>query len=123
LSPTELPLREEGSVPMAESTLAWNLVSVWKQSLVDGASVVDLEGRRYAVESSRNKGLKMVRFRFREVEIEGIEQNPQTRSRWAQLAQEGKRIMQFKSQGRYIGNVCDGKLLSYPAWKSLGLPE
>jgi hypothetical protein len=53
----------------------------------------------------------------------GIEQNPATKSRWAALAREGSRIMQFRCQGRYVANVCEGKLLRYPAWTALALPE
>jgi len=33
------------------------------------------------------------------------EQNPETKSRWAQMAREGKRVMYFLSEGRYIANV------------------
>jgi len=53
----------------------------------------------------------------------GIEQNPKTASRWAELARQGNRIMQFRCSGRYVANVCEGKLLRYPAWKALELPE
>jgi hypothetical protein len=31
--------------------------------------------------------------------------------------------MQFRCKGRYVGNVCEGKLLRYPAWTSLALPD
>jgi len=44
-------------------------------------------------------------------------------SRWALLAQEGKRIMQFTFGRRYIGNVSDGELVGYPSWHALELPE
>ena len=45
--------------------------------------------------------------------IDGIEQNPETGSRWALLAREGKRIMQFSLERRYIGNVAEGELVRY----------
>jgi len=45
------------------------------------------------------------------------EQNPETKSRWAQLAREGKKVMQFLSGGRYVANVVDGKATVY--WKLL----
>ena len=35
----------------------------------------------------------------------------------------GNRIMQFRCKGRYVANVCEGKLLRYPAWKALTLPD
>jgi hypothetical protein len=31
--------------------------------------------------------------------------------------------MQFSVNRRYVANVCEGKLLRYPAWRSLNLPE
>ena len=58
-----------------------------------------------------------------DLRIIGIEQNPATSSRWAALAEEGKRIMQFRCKGCYVANVCEGKLLRYPAWGALKLPD
>ena len=29
--------------------------------------------------------------------------------------------MQFSCQGRYVGNVCEGRLTRYGAWRDLGL--
>jgi hypothetical protein len=46
-------------------------------------------------------------------EIWGLEQNPETKSRWAQLARAGKKAMQFLSEGRYLANVVDGKVTLY----------
>lgn len=40
-------------------------------------------------------------------EIRGLEQNPDTKSRWAQMARSGKRVMQLLSEGRYVANVVD----------------
>jgi hypothetical protein len=31
--------------------------------------------------------------------------------------------MQFRCKGRYIANVCEGKLFRYPAWTALALPD
>jgi hypothetical protein len=69
------------------------LVSVWRQSLVDGVENVtlDLDGAT----------------------VRGLEQNPQTSSHWADLARKGHIVMQFLSEGRYIGNVVDGKVTLY----------
>jgi hypothetical protein len=39
-----------------------------------------------------------------------LEQNPETASRWAQLARQGKKVMQFLHRGRYIAVVVDGKV-------------
>ncbi len=104
-------------------TLGETLVSVCQQSLADGKERVDLEGKQYPVRLFRAKKLRSVDFSHGELRIIGIDQNPATNSRWAALAREGKQIMQFRSKGRYVANVCEGKLLRYPAWKALVLPE
>jgi hypothetical protein len=54
-----------------------------------------------------------VDFTFEGNEIRGQEQNSQTKSRWAQLARSGKKVMQFLSEGRYVANVVDGKVTLY----------
>ncbi|HWO27874.1 MAG TPA: hypothetical protein VNO32_03660 [Candidatus Acidoferrum sp.] len=43
----------------------------------------------------------------------GIEQNPKTKSRWAAMAQAGKKVMQFIQDGIYIAVVADGKVILY----------
>ncbi len=103
-------------------TLDESLVAVWQQALADDKPAVELEGGRYRVTRTRSKGLLTVRFRHGEHEIEGIEHNPNTTSRWAALARDGKRIMQFSFRGRYIANVCEGDLTRYGAWQDFGLP-
>jgi hypothetical protein len=104
-------------------TLAEALLSVWQQTLVQEAPVVVLDEQRYAVRRTRERGLRIVDFRHGGRPITGIEQNPETRSRWASLARQGQRVMQFSSGRRYFANVAEGRLLRYPAWNALGLPE
>jgi len=104
-------------------TLSESVVAAWQQTLVDDLPEVEIDQRKYRVTLTRGQGLRVVSFVYQDRIIEGIEQNPQKDSRWAKLAREGKRIMQFRINRRYIGNVCEGKLLRYPAWKSLGLPD
>lgn len=99
------------------------LLDVWRQALVEGAASVDVGGVPSAVERTRSSHLRMVSFTYEGHRCEGIEQNPETNSRWAQLAREGKVIMQFKCRGRYFANVCEGSVMRYPAWSSLGLPD
>jgi hypothetical protein len=53
-----------------------------------------------------------VDFVFDENEIRDQEQNPETKSRWAQMARSGKRVMQFIREGRYVVSVADGKVPS-----------
>src|SRR5512136_3471941 len=104
-------------------TLGETLIEVWRQVLVEGKPRVELAGKSYPVTTTRAKKLRTVRFDCIPYHIDGIEQNPETGSRWALLAREGKRIMQFSLERRYIGNVSDGQLTRYPAWHGLGLPE
>jgi hypothetical protein len=104
-------------------TLGETLISVCQQALAEAKPAVELNDRRYRVTATRSKRLRTVRFSYGEYEIDGIEQNPNTTSRWAALAREGKQIMQFSFQGQYIGNVCAGELMRYAAWEKLGLPE
>ncbi len=104
-------------------TLGETLISVWQQSLADGKEEVELGHESYPVTVFRAKKLRSVEFSHGELRIIGIEQNPATSSRWATLAREGDQIMQFRCKGRYVANVCEGKLLRYPAWRALALPD
>lgn len=102
--------------------LGETLVSVWRQALVEQATTVELGGRSYRVTRTKSRGLRAVDFDHEDHRITGIEQNPDTGSRWAVLARQGERVMQFSTGGRYFANVAEGKLLRYPAWEALGLP-
>lgn len=104
-------------------TLGETLISIWQQVLAERKSAVEIHRTQYAVGVTRSSRLRTVEFTFRRYRFAGIEQNPDTSSRWAALAREGQRIMQFNCDGRYVANVCDGKLTRYPAWRSLNLPE
>jgi len=89
------------------------LIEVWRQALVENANIVELGKARYPVHKTPKRGLRQVDFMFDEHEIRGLEQNPETKSRWAQMARSGKKVMQFLSEGRYLANVADGKLTLY----------
>ena len=89
------------------------LVDVWRQALVENADVVGLDGKRYSVRITPRKRLRQVDFVFDGNEIRGLEQNPETKSRWAQLARSGKKVMQFLREGRYVAVVVDGKVTFY----------
>ena len=108
---------------LALVTLEETLIEVWRQVLVEGRIRVELADRSYAVTTTRAKKLRAIRFEYDSYHIDGIEQNPETGSRWALLAREGERIMQFTFERRYVGNVSEGKLTRYPAWSGMGLPE
>src|SRR5713101_9699272 len=89
------------------------LIEVWRQTFVENAKVVELGTERYPVRRTPKRGLRQVDFTFEGHEIRGLEQNPETKSRWAQLARSGKKVMQFISEGRYVANVVDGKVTRY----------
>ena len=89
------------------------LLEVWRQALIENAEAVNLGGESYPVRRTPKRGLRQVDFVFDGNEIRGLEQNPETKSRWAQLARSGKKVMQFLSEGRYVANVVDGKVTRY----------
>ena len=95
------------------SALEETLLSVWRQTLAEGAKSVSLAGKSYPVRRTPRRGLCQVDFEFEGRPLRGLEQNPQTQSRWAQMARAGGKVMQFLSAGRYIGNVADGKVTLY----------
>jgi len=103
--------------------LGETLVSIWQQALVEEGRVVEFGGRSYRVTRTKSRGLRAVEFEYEGHRVSGIEQNPDTGSRWAALARQGQRVMQFSLNRRYFANVADGKLLRYPAWAALSLPE
>jgi hypothetical protein len=104
-------------------TLAETLVSLWQQALVDGCRTAELDGRSYSIGQTRSRRLRTIDFEYAGRHITGIEQNPDTASKWAALARQGQRVMQFSCEGRYFANVAENQLLRYGAWAALDLPE
>jgi hypothetical protein len=94
------------------AALESTLIEVWRQCLIEGASTVELGDNRYPVRRTPS-GLRQVDFVFDGREIRGLEQNPKTKSRWAQLTRSGKKVMQFLSDGRYAAVVADEKVTLY----------
>ena len=99
-------------------TLEEALVEVWRQVLAAGTEDVGLEGQKFPVRETPQKRLREVDFVFEGQPLRGLEQNPKTESRWAQLARAGHKVMQFLSAGRYIGVVVDGKVTLYGGKKA-----
>jgi len=81
--------------------------------MVENAKVAVIGTEHCPVRKTPKRGLRQVDFVFDGIEIRGLEQNPETKSRWAQLARSGKKVMQFLSAGRYIANVVDRKVTLY----------
>ncbi len=102
-------------------TLEEALVTVWRAALAENSREVELEGQTFPVRTTPKKRLREVDFVFDGQELRGLEQNPLTGSRWAQLARAGHKVMQFLSAGRYVANVVDGKVTLYGGKKSTGI--
>ena len=89
------------------------LLSVWRQVMVEDARTVTFAGQTFPVRATSRSHLREVDFQFEELELRALEQNPKTTSRWAKLARDGRKVMQFLSQGRYLAVVVDGKVQLY----------
>jgi hypothetical protein len=98
---------------MVKLSLEETLIEVWRQALVENAKAVKLGEESYPVPRTPKRGLRQVDFMFDGTGIRGLEQNPETKSRWAQLARSGRKVMQFLSEGRYVVNVANGKVTRY----------
>lgn len=95
------------------TSLGETLISVWRQAMVEDAKVVTLEDKKFPVRRTSRSRLREVDFQFEGLELRGLEQNPATGSRWAQLARQGKKVMQFLQERRYVAVVVDGKVQFY----------
>ena len=89
------------------------LIEVWQQALIENAKIVLLGSERYPVRLTPKRRLRQVDFMFDGNKIRGLEQNPETKSRWAQMARSGAKVMQYLIGGRYVANVVDGKVHLY----------
>jgi hypothetical protein len=96
------------------------LIDVWRQVLAENAKVVELGSERYPVQQTPKSRLRQVDFVVEGNKIRGLEQNAATKSRWAQMARSGQKVMQFLNEGRYVANVADGKVTLYGSPKSGG---
>jgi hypothetical protein len=88
-------------------------ISVWQQVMIENAKTVTLDEEIYPVRRTSRSKLREVDFKFEDRALRGVEQNPDTKSRWAKLAQEGKKVMQFLEDRRYLAAVVDGKVILY----------
>jgi hypothetical protein len=95
------------------ASLEETLVSVWHQVMVEDTKIVTLGEQKFPVRRTSRSRLREVDVQFGGHELRGLEQNPETGSRWAQLARQGKKVMQFLHQRRYIAVVVDGKVQFY----------
>lgn len=55
------------------------LIEVWRQTVIENATAVELDGSRYPVRRTPKRGLRQVDFVFDGNEIRGLEPKPDTR--------------------------------------------
>jgi hypothetical protein len=89
------------------------LLSVWRQALVERKKRVRVGDDSYPVQRTAKSKLAQIDFEFAGQSIRGLEQNPATASRWAELARKGVKVMQFLINGRYIAAISDGKITHF----------
>ncbi|HUN61267.1 MAG TPA: hypothetical protein VMU53_04740 [Candidatus Sulfotelmatobacter sp.] len=107
---TGMPPRVVASLAMK---LEQALLEVWTQALVHDAKEIHLGNETFPVRRTPKQRLRQVDFHFDGQDLRGLEQNPATKSRWAQMARSGQKVMQFLGAGGYIANVAEGKLHWY----------
>jgi hypothetical protein len=95
------------------SNLEEILVSVRQQVMIEDAATVKVAGKNFRVQKTSRSKLREVDFEIDGEKLRGLEQNPDTSSNWAKLAREGKKVMQFLRDGKYVANVVDGKVRFY----------
>jgi len=88
-------------------------LSVWRQAIVEQKKIITLGEATFSVRRTTKNRLAQIDFELDGIEFRGLEQNPQTKSRWAKMAREGAKVMQFLRAGRYVGVVADGVLKHY----------
>jgi len=83
---------------------------------MDAGEVV-VEGRRSRVTRTGERRFRTVRFAMGGKEYQAIEQNPEKRSRWGELARKGHRVVQFRDleTQKYVAVVVDEKVREYGA--------
>jgi hypothetical protein len=109
----ELAMTEEPG----KSDLDEVLLSVWRQSLVERKKRVHLGDDSYPVRHTAKSKLAQVDFEFAGQRLRGLEQNPATSSRWAELARKGAKVMQFLINGRYVAAISEGKITHFSRTK------
>lgn len=85
------------------------------RQVFEGQETIATPAGSARVQRTSKQRLRRVEFAAGEQRLVGIEQNPNTASRWAQLAREGHKVMQFRDArtGAYVANVVDGKVTFY----------
>jgi hypothetical protein len=88
-------------------------LAIWRQALLEGKKVVAVADDTFSVLVTPKQKLKQINFQWDGRNFRGLEQNPDTKSRWAAMARNGQKVMQFLEDGRYVAVVADGKFIPY----------
>jgi len=89
------------------------MLAIWRQALVENVRTVRLGESTYSVRRTAKHKLAQIDFEWEGQPLRGLEQNPNTTSRWAQMARKGSKVMQFLANGRYIAVVAEGRITHY----------
>jgi hypothetical protein len=95
------------------SPLDQAFLEVWRRAMVDQAKTVSLGERIYPVRKTAGKRLRQVDFEVNGNYYRGLEQNPNTKSRWAELARKGSKVMPFLQAGKYLAVIVGGKIIHF----------
>jgi len=76
---------------------------------------------RQSRRASRRR-LRQIDFEFDGKPLRALEQNPDTKSRWAQQARAGKKVMQFLGDSGYLAVIVDAHLHLYANSKTKTSP-
>jgi hypothetical protein len=103
------------------SELEQVLIGVRRQSLVDNAKSVEIDGKKYPVKMTAKRHLKQIDFQFDGHELRGLEQNSDPKSRWAKMGRwrEKERRLCSLEGGRFMAVVVDGKKKTYGEYFNL----
>lgn len=109
---------------MADSKDLPQILADIARQVFEGATTIATPSGALRVFRTSRQGLRRVEFTGEGRRLVGIEQNPTTSSRWAELARAGHRVMQFKDveTNRYVANVVDGRVTFYRG-RSAGKPR
>src|ERR1700730_3898271 len=97
----------------SEDQLEEVFLAVWRQALLEEKKVVVVADDTFAVLITPKQKQKQVNFQLDGRNFRGLEQNPDTKSRWAAMARSGQKVMQFLEDGRYVAVVVDGQFIPY----------
>jgi hypothetical protein len=97
----------------SEEQLEETFLAVWQQVLLEEKKVVAVADETFSVLITPKQKLKQINFQWGGRNFRGLEQNPDTKSRWAAMAHSAQKVMQFLEHGRYVAVVADGKFIPY----------